>query len=580
MKKIYIAVAIFLVLSIALFIASFVYLDKSKRRTYDYVVTLDGHVAGTIRVDKFITEDRLVYKSNADLPFYPLFTECRSRLDLDRKYNIESYSKETIAGRVVNNVYLENAKGLVTSLSRYQSRFAYVDDIPTKRGTFVFEEDSPMTYMPIIANYDFSKGRSQVFSTITYLTDPGLPPMKKIMVFTSIKDEYLKVDSRKIKTENLIIKARNYPQAAVWVAKSDGAIIKIELPAKSVTITRSFRPRTLTAKKVALQDPRYLSKEIAFKSKNVELTGTLTTPTREGRFPAVLLVGGGVPADRDMQGLFASIADDLSKNGFCVLRYDRRGIGSSKADAASATDSDEAADSLSALEYLKSQNPVDPDKIAVLGHAKGAYYALKLSSEKSYIKGLVLMAPTLAMDQTADKKAEAIKNEAAKAQWPEDYMNLVLRAWRTTESKVKDAEGDWINILGKKCYLKAMREEMADAPMAIAGKVKIPVFILQGKDDEDAVLETAASLDKALAETGNQNHSLKYYGYLGHFFGKSVTDGTQKSYYDTDKAVMVNMKDWLDKVFAEAETKPTEAEAPAPEAAPVKAPPEPAARID
>jgi alpha-beta hydrolase superfamily lysophospholipase len=558
MKKIYIAVAAFFVLSMALFVASFAYLDRSKHRTYDYVVTLDGHDAGTIQVDKFITEDKLIYKSAASMPFYPFFTEYRSRLDLDKKYNIEDYYEEMSAGRVSGSRYLESSKGLVSYVSRYQSRFAYVDNIPTKRGTFVFEEDSPMTYLPIIENYNFSRGRSQVFNTIGCPDDQGLPPERRIMVFTSIKDEYLKVDSRKIKTENLIIKTRDRPPAAVWVAKSDRAIIKIEIPAKGIAITRRFRPRALNAKGLSLQDPRYMSKEVTLKSGDAELAGTLTTPTREGRFPAVLLVGGGEPSDRDLRGLFASIADELSKNGFCVLRYDRRGIGASKGDASASTENEEAADAQSALDYLREQDAVDPDRIAVLGHAKGAYYALKVSAEKDYAKGLVLMAPVFTIERGAEEKKEDAALAATKAMWPKDYAELALRTARATEAKVRGAKGDWINILGKRCHVKTMREEMSDAPMAVIGKVKAPVFILQGRDDDSEALGTAAGLDKALAEAGNTNHTLKYYGYLGRFFGAIVNDGSRRIHYDTDKAVMANIKDWLDKVLVKPAPEPVD----------------------
>lgn len=545
MKKIYIAVVAGLVISILLFIGSFAYLDKSKRRTYDFTVTLEGRDIGTVHVDRFTTEEKLIYKSVAAIPFAPLYTEIRSRLDLGKRYAIDSYEKELVAGRVIDAVYLQNSNGLISFIAKYQSGFLFVDNIPTKKDTFVFEEDSPVTYMPIIDNYNFSKGRSQVFNALTPQASLGLPPMKRLLTLTSIKDEYLKIDSRKIKTENLILKMRNYPQVAVWIAKSDRALIRIELPEKKLIITRSFRPKTLRAAERAFQDPRYLSKEAVFKSRGLELSGTLTIPTRDGRFPAVLLIAGSAPADRDFEGLFASVADHLSRNGISVLRFDKRGIGASKGDAQATTESEEVEDALAAAEYLKTLDTVDPDKIAVAGYGKGALYAIKLYSEQSSIKGLVLIAPELCTYRNYGD----VKKAAARAKWSDDYMALVIRAAQVTADKVKNAKGNWSGMLGMRCYINGMREEACDMPIGLIGQIKIPVLILRCKNDEVYGDDTVTDLNKAFADTGNTDCTLADFDDLGRFFGKLVNDGTHRLYYEADRKVLESVTSWLEKTF-------------------------------
>ena len=360
MRNVYIGLAVFLVLSIALFVTSFVYLDRSRHETIYYNVLLDGKISGTIRVDRFVTEDRLIYKSSAETPFSGEFASCRSRLDLGRKYLLQSYTSERTSGRFTDAVYVEGDSRTVSFLATYGPWFSFTDRIPVKKDVFIFEDDSPMTYMPLVENYDFSIGRSQSFNALLFPPLPDeplgvicrLPPMKRYVTLTSIRDEYLKVDSRKIKTENLLVKIRDHPAGALWVAKSDRAIIRIELPAKGVTITRSFRPRSYPAAKLTLQDPRYLSEDVMIKCGDADIPATFTTPTKDGRFPAVLLAGGPYPADRDAEGLFGSLADYFSKNGFCVLRYDRRGTGSSKYDASSVTGADDISDARAALCYL------------------------------------------------------------------------------------------------------------------------------------------------------------------------------------------------------------------------------------
>jgi uncharacterized protein len=71
------------------------------------------------------------------------------------------------------------------------------------------------------------------------------------------------------------------------------------------------------------------------------LAGTLTVPKGSGPFPAVVLISGTGhnTRDEDVWGhkVFVVLADTLSRIGIAVLRYDKRGVGSSSGDYDSAT---------------------------------------------------------------------------------------------------------------------------------------------------------------------------------------------------------------------------------------------------
>lgn len=548
MKKIYIAVILFLLMSVLLFIASFFYLDRVNHRIFYYVIQSGAKDIGTIRIDRFVTEDKIVYKSVTDLPFEPVYTEYRSRLALDKKYNLESYTKERASGRTTDITYLENFKNLISFVSRYQSKFACAENIPIKKETFVFEEDSPVTYLPIIENYDFSKGRSQGFNTISCFQTWNLPPMKRFITFTSIKDEHIKIGSRKIKTENLILKIRDYPQGALWVGKSDRTIIKLEIPTRNLTITRTFALKAIKAEDRKISPDGYVSNDVVFKSKKTDLSGTLTFPSKGTRFPAALLVSGSGPQDRDYQGLFASIADHFSRNGFAVLRFDKRGVGSSGGELSSSTDIDEIEDLEAAFQYLALQSMVDPGAIVLIGHAGGAINAMKAAVKNNSVKGLVMMAPSIRQNPDEGAKKEELRRVAQKAKWTEDYLDLAMRTAEETQSKVAGSDADWIYVLGKKCFLDDMRYELSDKPLDAARGVQIPVLILQGKDTEGPSIDSAALLDKAIADSGNKRHTLIYYAYLGQFFGQKISDGIHRSFYDADKDVLENIRSWLDSI--------------------------------
>jgi len=234
-----------------------------------------------------------------------------------------------------------------------------------------------------------------------------------------------------------------------------------------------------------------------------------------------------------------------------VLRFDRRGTGASKGDATSSTTGDDLADISAALGYLSSQETVDPKRIALLAHDRGTYSALRTAAENASVKGLVLLAPSLDLNPASGEKAKAMGRLAASSKWPDDYLGLVIRSMQETDAKVKNSGGNWVNILGKRCFLKEMKDALETAPIDIIPKVRVPVLILQGRKDEDVAAETAAAIDGALASSGNPGHTLTYYGYLGHFFGRKVNDGERRIYYEVDEDVLGNIKGWLEKAMPE-----------------------------
>ena len=145
----------------------------------------------------------------------------------------------------------------------------------------------------------------------------------------------------------------------------------------------------------------YAVEEVGFPGGNagVELAGTLTLPSGDGPFPAVVLMSGSGAQDRD-ESLrpaatikpFALLADALTSAGLAVLRYDDRGVGGSTGDYAAATIDDLTADGRAALEYLRSRPDIDPAHIGLLGHSEGGLYAAKLAAADPDIAFVVGMA--------------------------------------------------------------------------------------------------------------------------------------------------------------------------------------------
>ena len=129
----------------------------------------------------------------------------------------------------------------------------------------------------------------------------------------------------------------------------------------------------------------------------VVLAGTITKPNSGDPFPAILLVTGSGPQDRDETIFghkpFKVIAEFLSARGYLVLRYDDRGVGQSTGEHRGTT-LDFAGDARAAIDYLRGRPDVDPSRVGILGHSEGATIGTIIAARHGDLAFVVLLAGT------------------------------------------------------------------------------------------------------------------------------------------------------------------------------------------
>lgn len=136
---------------------------------------------------------------------------------------------------------------------------------------------------------------------------------------------------------------------------------------------------------------RFAETECVIQNGPWQLPATLSVPTGSGPFPAVVLVHGSGPHDRDESvgpnKPFRDLTWGLASNGIAVLRYEKRTLayqaqlGASDLSAFT-VDQETVDDAIAAVGLLRSMpDKVDPKRVFVLGHSLGGMLAPKIAAK-------------------------------------------------------------------------------------------------------------------------------------------------------------------------------------------------------
>lgn len=336
------------------------------------------------------------------------------------------------------------------------------------------------------------------------------------------------------------------------------------------------------------QEPKepysYYSEDVTFQNKkaNISLSGTLTLPQKKGSFPAVILISGSGPQNRNEELMghkpFLVISDYLTKNGIAVLRYDDRGVGQSTGDFQSATSADFATDVESAISYLKKRKEIDSKKIGLIGHSEGGLIAPIVASKSKDVNFIVLLAGTgiqgnkilLLQQKLIGKVNGASESEIAKTiESNSKLFDMVLNSDNDNELKVALTHSislDINDIPNSELPNGISREQLTTMqvnkisrpwmqyflkydPSTALEKVKCSVLAINGeKDLQVPAKENLTAIKETLEKGGNKDVTIKEYPNLNHLFQECET-GSPNEYSVIEQTispvVLKDITEWV-----------------------------------
>ena len=284
-----------------------------------------------------------------------------------------------------------------------------------------------------------------------------------------------------------------------------------------------------------------------------KLPGTLTMPRGEGPFPAVVLVHGSGPHDRDEtigpNKPFRDLAWGLASRGVAVLRYEKRTLAHGPRYAAlkGATLKDEAIDdALAAVALARGHKGIDPKRVFVAGHSLGGYLAPRIATLDPKVAGVVILAGNtrpledLILEQYTylfslnDPTLEKDKEALAKAK---------KAVARVKAANLAEAKGADLPLGIPASYWVWMH---AYDPAGTAGALRRPVLILQGERDYQVTMADVKGWKRSLAD--HKDAKIVTYPRLNHLFmegkGKSKPEEYAKPGH-VAREVVDEIAEWL-----------------------------------
>ncbi len=298
-------------------------------------------------------------------------------------------------------------------------------------------------------------------------------------------------------------------------------------------------------------------KEVSFGSWLWTLPGTLTLPQGNGPFPAVVLVHGSGPNDRDEtigpNKPFRDLAWGLASRGIVVFRYEKRtkqhGLKLAVIKSRITVKQETIDDALAAVALLRKTERVDPKRVFVLGHSLGGMLVPRIAARDPQIAGFILFAATsrpLEDVLLAQRRwlfmldGDLSEEDESQLQKIEEQVGRVKDPQLSPETPPADLPlgvhpAYWLDLRGY------------DPPEAAKG-LKQPMLVLQGQRDYQVTMEDFNRWRETLSSRENVQFTL--YPKCNHLFVEGEGQSTPAEYQtpgNVARPVVDDIADWIGK---------------------------------
>ncbi|WP_456315442.1 alpha/beta hydrolase family protein [Pseudomonas shirazensis] len=256
----------------------------------------------------------------------------------------------------------------------------------------------------------------------------------------------------------------------------------------------------------------YKESSLALKINTDQIYGTLTTPDLSKKYPVALIISGSGPTDRNgnnpmmKNNSLKMLAEALAKNGIASLRFDKRGIGESKAAAGAESTlvfENYTEDVKSWINLLKQDKRFS--KLIIIGHSEGSLIGM-LGGAKAD-KFISIAGSGESADQLLKTQISAKSNKQI------EEMTFPIIDSLKNGNKVKKVD-PMLNSLFRPSIQPYLISWFKYDPSIEIKKLNVPILIIQGNNDLQVTVKDAENLSQAsknseILVVDKMNHIMK-----------------------------------------------------------------------
>jgi len=345
----------------------------------------------------------------------------------------------------------------------------------------------------------------------------------------------------------------------VWTDQG-GHLVRVSLPAQGLEFVRED-VSAVSSRTISISRPN--DEQVKVPGNGFVLAGTLSRPasSADKQLPAVVLVGGSGPNDRDEMlfgiPILGQLANTLADGGFMVLRYDKRGVGQSGGRVEAATLADFTDDVRAAVKWLSDRKDIDDRRIAVIGQSEGGAVALMAAAKDKRIAAVAVIGANgvTGADLVLEQQQHMLNRSTMT---PEEKQAKIDLQKRIHEAVLTGKGWDQVPA--------AMRQQVDNPefqsilqydPAKVMPDVKQPLLIVQAELDTQVAPANADKLE-ALAKKRKNSPPVEVVKIAGinHLLIPARTGEVDEYATLTEKQVSPKVTDaivsWLKKTFSSA----------------------------
>jgi pimeloyl-ACP methyl ester carboxylesterase len=338
-------------------------------------------------------------------------------------------------------------------------------------------------------------------------------------------------------------------------------------------LKRGALPAVAPVVVVRPQEPKppfpYRGEDVSYRNEaaGISIAGTLTLPSGNGPFPAVVLITGSGAQDRDSMVFghrpFLLWADTLTRRGIAVLRVDDRGVGGTGRGSVQPTTLDFAGDVRAGLTFLSTRPEIDAKRLGLVGHSEGANIAAIVAADDSRVRFIVMLGGSgLRGDEVLMQQVEAIATAQglprAVIEWDLSmrrrvYDQILAERGGQPDQAARQALLDSIPPIPGTADATLARQSATDLLTAMAipwlryyvaadpreplSRVKVPVLALVGGLDLQVLSgPNVPAIRAALEAAGNTEATVRALPGLNHLFQTAKT-GSVDEYAQIEETI-------------------------------------------